>query len=83
MAYVCNILVPSLRRGDIIVLDNLRSHKAPEVAAAIRSARAGVEFLPPYSPDGQWNMARSSRRRSFQPLTRGRASTVKILRGTL
>ena len=51
LAYVRNVLVPSLRRGDIVVLDNLRTHKAPEVVAAIRSAGAGVEFLPPYSPD--------------------------------
>ena len=51
LAYVRNVLVPSLRRGDIVVLDNLRSHKAPEVVAAIRSAGATVKFLPPYSPD--------------------------------
>ena len=38
LAYVRNVLVPSLRRGDIVVLDNLRSHKVPEVVAAIRSA---------------------------------------------
>ena len=51
LAYVRNVLVPSLRRGDIVVLDNLRSHKVPEVVAAIRSAGARAEFLPPYSPD--------------------------------
>ena len=47
LAYVRNVLAPSLRRGDIVVLDNLRSHKAPEVVAAIRSAGATVKFLPP------------------------------------
>lgn len=49
LAYVRKVLVPSLRRGDIVVLDNLRAHKSPEVATAIQSA--GVQFLPPYSPD--------------------------------
>ena len=48
LAYVRNVLVPSLRRGDIVLLDNLRSHKAPDVVAAIRSAGAEVRFLPPY-----------------------------------
>lgn len=51
LAYVRKVLVPSLRRGDIVVLDNLRAHKSPEVVAAIRSAGAEVQFLPPYSPD--------------------------------
>lgn len=51
LAYVRKVLVASLRPGDIVVLDNLRSHKTPEVAAAIRAAGAEVQFLPPYSPD--------------------------------
>ena len=51
LAYVRKVLVPSLRRGDIVVLDNLRSHKSPEVAAAIWPAGAEVHFLPSYSPD--------------------------------
>lgn len=49
--YVVRVLVPELRPGDIVVLDNLRSHKQPRVAAAIESAGARVEYLPPYSPN--------------------------------
>ena len=48
---VRNLLIPSLRRGGIVVLDNLRFNKTPDVGAAIRSAEAEVQFLPPYSPD--------------------------------
>jgi transposase len=50
-AYVEQVLVPTLRRGDIVVLDNLAVHKQPEVRAAIEAAGAQLRFLPPYSPD--------------------------------
>jgi transposase len=51
LAYVDQVLVPTLRRGDVVVLDNLAVHKQPEVAAAIAAAGAAIRFLPPYSPD--------------------------------
>ncbi len=50
-AYVKNVLVPDLRAGDIVVLDNLSSHKRIEARAAIEAVGARVVFLPPYSPD--------------------------------
>jgi transposase len=50
-AYVEHILVPTLRRGDIVVLDNLSSHKDKPAIALIEQAGAEVRFLPPYSPD--------------------------------
>ena len=50
-AYVEQVLVPALRPGDVVVLDNLAVHKQPEVQAAIEGAGALVRFLPPYSPD--------------------------------
>jgi transposase len=50
-AYVTEVLVPTLRAGDVIVLDNLKVHHQPEVRAAIEAAGACVRFLPPYSPD--------------------------------
>jgi transposase len=50
-AYVDQILVPTLRRGDVVVLDNLAVHKQPGVRAAIERAGAHLRFLPPYSPD--------------------------------
>ena len=45
------MLVPTLRPGDVVVLDNLAMHKQPEVQAAIEAVGARLRFLPPYSPD--------------------------------
>lgn len=50
-AWVEQFLVPTLAPGDIVVLDNLGSHKGRAVRAAIRAAGAHLLFLPPYSPD--------------------------------
>ena len=50
-AYVEQVLVPTLRRGDVVVLDNLAAHKQPEVRWAIEQAGARLRFLLPYSPD--------------------------------
>jgi transposase len=49
--YVKEVLVPVLQPGDVVVWDNLRPHKDAEVIAAVQSAGARVEPLPPYSPD--------------------------------
>jgi transposase len=51
LAYVEQVLVPALRPGDVVVLDNLVPHKQPEVRAAIEQVGALIRFLPPYSPD--------------------------------
>jgi transposase len=51
LAFVREVLVPSLRQGDVVVMDNLRLHKSPEVSAAIEAAGASIRFLPAYSPD--------------------------------
>jgi transposase len=51
LAYVEQVLVPTLRPGDVVVLDNLAMHKQPEVQAAIEHVGARLRFLPPYSPD--------------------------------
>jgi len=51
LAYVEQVLVPTLRPGDVVVLDNLAVHKQPEVHAAIVAVGARLRFLPPYSPD--------------------------------
>lgn len=50
-AYVEQVLVPTLAPGDIVVMDNLGSHKGQAVRSAIRAARAHLLFLPAYSPD--------------------------------
>jgi len=51
LAYVEQVLVPTLRPGDVVVLDNLAVHKQPAVRAAIEGHGAHLRFLPPYSPD--------------------------------
>ena len=51
VAYVEQILVPTLRPGDIVIWDNLGSHKRLEARAAIEAAGCRLLFLPPYSPD--------------------------------
>jgi transposase len=50
-AYVEKVLVPTLRPGDLAIMDNLGSHKGKAVRRAIRSAGAKLFFLPKYSPD--------------------------------
>lgn len=49
--YVEQALVPTLKPGDIVVMDNLGSHKATAIRTAIKAAGARLWFLPPYSPD--------------------------------
>ena len=49
--YVEKVLVPTLKPGDIVIMDNLGSHKGKAVRTAIRSAHAKLLFLPKYSPD--------------------------------
>lgn len=50
-AYVDQVLVPELRPGDVVVMDNLGSHKRPSIRASIEAAGASLLYLPPYSPD--------------------------------
>jgi transposase len=50
-AYVEQALVPELRRGDVVVMDNLSSHTVAGVRAAIEGAGCRLLYLPPYSPD--------------------------------
>jgi len=66
-AFIQQVLVPSLRRGDIVVMDNLSAHKAPIVRAALEAVGAEVLFLPPYSPE-------------FNPIERTWAKLKDILR---
>jgi transposase len=74
IAWVEQFLVPTLKPGDVVVMDNLGSHKSIAVRQAIRQARAHLLFLPPYSPDLNpieqvfsklKTLLRKARRRSF------------------
>ena len=51
LAYIEQVLVPTLQPGDIVIMDNLASHKVAGVKAAIEAAGASLRYLPPYSPD--------------------------------
>jgi transposase len=50
-AYVEQVLVPTLRPGEIVVMDNLPAHRPLEIRVAIEAAGATLRYLPPYSPD--------------------------------
>lgn len=50
-AYVDQVLVPGLKPGDIVIMDNLGRNEGAGVRAAIEAAGAGLLYLPPYSPD--------------------------------
>jgi transposase len=50
-AYVKHFLLPTLKEGQVVVMDNLQAHKSARVRNLIESAGASVLFLPPYSPD--------------------------------
>jgi transposase len=51
LAYIEQCLVPTLKRGDIVVLDNVNIHKSPRIRQVIERARATLCYLPKYSPD--------------------------------
>jgi transposase len=51
LAYVEQVLVPELHRGDVVIMDNLPAHKPIAIRKAIEKAGASLRFLPPYSPD--------------------------------
>jgi transposase len=51
LAYVQHVLVPELKPGDVVILDNLQPHKAKGVREMIEAAGAKLLYLPPYSPD--------------------------------
>ena len=51
LAYIEQCLVPTLRRNDIVVMDNCRVHMGPAIRIAIDKAHATLRYLPKYSPD--------------------------------
>jgi transposase len=50
-AHVAQVLLPTLRPGDMVIMDNLSSHKRASIKAMIEAKGAKLRFLPPYSPD--------------------------------
>ena len=69
-SYVEKVLAPSLRPGDIVVMDNLSAHKSQKVEELINSCHAELRFLPPYSPD-------------LNPIAKMWSKVKQILRGLM
>jgi len=89
--YVDQVLVPSLRPGDIVVMDNLAPHKMVRVVAAMEAAGAAVWYLPPYSPDlnlieKMWSKVKAYLRRvqarTREALWRAIGAALKTVTGT-
>ena len=77
LAYVEQVLGPTLKPGDIVVLDNLSAHKVPGMREAIEAAGAKLLYLPPYSPDSIRSSSSSQKLKRCSarpPSARSRAS---------
>ena len=86
--FVSRVLCPSLRRGDIVVMDNLPTHKSEEIKKMIKGARAELWYLPPYSPDlnpieKMWSKIKASMRkmkaRTEKDLNRAISKSLKLV----
>ena len=77
LAYVEQVLAPTLRKGDIVFMDNLPTHKIDGVREAIEAVRAKVRYLPAYSPD--LNPIEQAFAKLKAALRKGAARTVKAL----
>lgn len=80
-AYIDQVLVPEIRPGDIVIMDNLGSHKGPGVRAAIEAAGASLLYLPPYSPD--FNPIENAFAKLKAMLRKAAARTVESLCNTI
>jgi len=72
--YVAKVLVPELRPGDLVVMDNLSSHKGPRVRKMIEAADASLLYLPPDSPEPKDRVS------DFHPIENAFAKRKALLR---
>jgi transposase len=86
--YIREVLLPTLQPGDIVILDNLASHKNPKALELIEGVGAQVRFLPPYSPDlnpieKMWSkvkqILRSKKARTEKSLLKAIAYSLKCI----
>lgn len=77
LAYIEDVLVPTLGKGDIVLMDNVRTHKIDGVAEALKAAGAKVRYLPAYSPD--LNPIEMAFAKLKAALRKGAARTVEAL----
>lgn len=80
-AYAEQVLAPTLRPGDIVILDNLAAHRNPDARQAIERAGARMMFLPPYSPD--FNPIENAFAKLKALLRKAAARTVEELWGAI
>jgi len=87
-AYVRSQLLPTLRRGDIVVMDNLSAHTGETIRQLIEAQGARLEFLPPYSPDFNpielcWSkvkaVLRAAKARTFEALVEAVAKALRSI----
>jgi transposase len=88
LAYIEHVLCPALKPGDVVVMDNLSSHKVNGVRKRIEEAGAAVMYLPPYSPDlnpieKAWaklkQLLRAAKARSKETLDQAIAEALKLI----
>lgn len=78
LAWVEQVLAPKLRRGDILVWDNVGFHGSPEAAAVVKKRGARIEFLPPYSPELNPIEEAWSKMKSILRVAKARASDALV-----
>jgi transposase len=87
--YISEVLAPYLEEGDILILDNLSTHKVRGIAEAVEARGARVEYLPPYSPDLNpiercWSKLktylRQAKARSYEELVKGLKEGLETIR---
>lgn len=90
-AYAARVLAPRLRRGDVVVLDNLGAHRASRIEEVAATRGARVLWLPPYSPDYSpieqcWSKIktylRGAKARTHEELNRALAQAIKLVTKT-
>lgn len=79
--YVLRVLIPDLKSGDVVIMDNLSSHKGPRVREMLEDAGATLLFLPPYSPD--FNPIEMAFAKLKAALRKAAARTVQALWDTI
>jgi transposase len=88
LEYIDQILCPTLRPNDIVIMDNLSAHKNPEVAMHIKKHGAELLYLPAYSPDlnpieNMWSkvkqLLRGMETRTYDALEKGIASALELV----
>ena len=80
-AWVARVLAPTLKRGDVVILDNLPAHKSVAAREAVEARGARLLFLPPYSPD--FNPIENAFAKFKSRLRKAAARTIETLEAAI